>query len=119
MSDSSARRDLHCYASDLSDFQKMADKLATLRQQLDYLNQAWKRVFEANAGLCEDPSGSHPEHVNHVVSSLGELREIKLLALLIGPAKFHGSWTPSVEQLAAERRFRHLVGLDVESKKES
>ena len=104
---------LHCYGEDLADFQKMADKLATLRQQLDYLERAWKRVFE----ICPaGPSDSHPEHVDHVVQSLNELAEIRKLAPLIGPAKFHGSWIPSEEQVAAERRFRHLVGLDVETK---
>jgi hypothetical protein len=102
-------RALYCHEIDLADFQKMADKLATLRQQLDYLDRAWKRVFE----ICPaGPSDSHPEHVNHVVHSLGELAEIRRLAPLIGPAKFHGHWTPSEEQLAAELKFRRLVGLD-------
>lgn len=108
---SSLSRILHCYEDDLPDLQKMADKLATLRQQLDYLDRAWKSVFEA---CPAGPSDSHPEHVEHVVKSLEELAEIRKLAFLIGPTKFHGHWTPSEEQLEAEKRFRKLVGLDVE-----
>ena len=78
---------------------------ATLRIQLDYLDRAWKRVFE----ICPaGPSDNHPEHVEHVVQSLSELAEIRMLAALIGPAKFHGGGSPSEEQRAAERRFRHL-----------